>query len=253
MKRWIALSGMLLAGAVVLSGCGNAIPEMDEETKAMVISYAADMVQKYDSNQEVRLQTLTVTEEEDVQEEESQISDKEEAEETAGSQEAPAQQETDPGQGAGQQTEVTDNTLENTQVTLDSFLQLDAFHFSYEGYEICDSYPTSGTEAYFSLSATAGNKLLVLKFKAENQRQTEETLDMIQTGIRCKVQTGGETKNALVTMLLNDFANYQDTVAPGESVELVVVCEISEEKTAVEEPLALVLKNAEETAAISLE
>lgn len=257
MKKMIPYSGLLLAGAILFSGCGNAIPEMDEEARSMVVSYAADIVQKYDSNHPAKLQTLTLTSEEAEPElEEASLEDavneSEKPEETSENQTPDTERGTDSQDGAEQQIEVTDNTLENSEVTLDSFLQFNAFNFLYEGYEVDDSYPTSGTEAYFAMSATAGNKLLVLKFMANNQSQAEETLDMLQTGIRFKVQVNGESKNALVTMLLNDFANYQGVIAAGESVELVVVSEIPEEEAGRIESLALILKNVDETATILL-
>ena len=61
----------------------------------------------------------------------------------------------------------------------------------------------------------------------------------------------GEEKNALTTLLLNDLAYYQGTLAPGENVELVLICEIPAEQAEVITSLALTMKN-DETATISL-
>ncbi len=251
MKKIIYYSGLLIAGAVLLSGCNNQIPEMTEEEKAMVVNYAADIVQRYDSNHPAKLQTLTPEPEVSMPEEPSdEISLPDETKEEQipdGSQEPEASEAQD------MENEVIDNTDESTEVTMDDFLQLEKFHFSYEGYEITEEYPDFETESYFAMNATTpDHTLLVLKFSASNQSQTEETLDMIQKKVRFKMEINGEVKNALTTMLLNDFANYKDVIAAGDTVELVVICEIPKEQEGNIESLGLIVKNEDETATISL-
>lgn len=251
MKKIIYYSGLLIAGAVLLSGCNNQIPEMTEEEKAMVVNYAADIVQRYDSNHPAKLQTLTPEPEVSMPEEPSdEISLPDETKEEQipdGSQEPEASEAQD------MENEVIDNTDESTEVTMDDFLQLEKFHFSYEGYEITEEYPDFETESYFAMNATTpDHTLLVLKFSASNQSQTEETLDMIQKKVRFKMEINGEVKNALTTMLLNDFANYKDVIAAGDTVELVVICEIPKEQEDNIESLGLIVKNEDETATISL-
>lgn len=240
MKKIVYFSSLMML-TVLLSGCGNAITEMNEEERSMVVNYAADIVQKYDSNHPVKLQTITPVPEEEIVELQPSSED--------------IQEESVPSDTDAAEAEVIDNTMGDiapAEVTLDSFLQLDAFSFSYEGYETDDAYPQAGTESYFAMNATEGNKLLVLKFTVTNNSVTEETLDMIQTGIRFKIQVNGETKNALTTMLLNDFANYQGTLGPGISEELLVICEIQAEQANNITSLNLIVKNADETATILL-
>ncbi len=251
MKKIIYYSGLLIAGAVLLSGCNNQIPEMTEEEKAMVVNYAADIVQRYDSNHPAKLQTLTPEPEASMPEEPSDETSL--PDETKEEQIPDGSQEPEASEVPGKENEVIDNTDESTEVTLDDFLQLEKFHFSYEGYEITEEYPDFETESYFAMSATTpDHTLLVLKFSANNQSQTEETLDMIQKKVRFKMEINGEVKNALTTMLLNDFANYQDVIAAGDTVELVVICEIPKEQEGNIESLGLIVKNEDETATISL-
>lgn len=246
MKKQIRCVGVILVCALLLSGCGNEIPDMSEEEKSMVVNYAADIVQKYDKNHPVKLQTITI------QEEEMETAAAEEAD-TAKT-DIPEMDTTEPDTENSDVQETAEEIAAEVspEMTLDNFFQTEAFHFSYEDYEIDDSYPQSGTEAYFAMNATAGNKLLVLKFQVENQTQTDAELDVLHMGIRFRVQVNGETKNALTTMLLNDFANYQDVIAAGESRELVVVCEIPQEQETSVETISLVLRNADGTETISL-
>ena len=250
MKRKIcSCSCMLLAGMLLFTGCGNAIPEMNDEERNMVVNYAADIVQKYDSNHPTKLQMMTPSPEVSVQEEESTEKD------TEG--EMAEEKENDPEEkmdlsDSAEKVEVIDNTTKNTETTLDEAIMYDGFHFSYEDYETDKAYPSTGTESYFTMNAMEGNELLVLKFLASNQSGSEKTLDMIGTGIRFKIQVNGETKNALTTMLLNDFANYKDVLAADDSIELVVICEIPQEQARDISSLALIVKNEDKTATISL-
>lgn len=245
MKKMMYYSGLLIAGAVLLSGCNNQIPEMTEEEKTMVVNYAADIVQRYDSNHPAKLQMLTPEPEVPAPEE---LPDETKEEQISG-----GSQEPETSEAPDMENEVIDNAAESTEVTLDDFLQLDGFHFSYEGYEITEEYPDFETESYFAMNATTpDHTLLVLKFSANNQSQTEKTLDMIQKKVRFKMEINGEVKNALTTMLLNDFANYQDVIAAGDTVELVVICEIPKEQEGNIESLGLIVKNEGETATISL-
>ena len=70
--------------------------------------------------------------------------------------------------------------------------------------------------------------------------------------MRFKVSVDGVEKNALTTMLLNDLAYYNGVLAPGESAELVLVCEVPVEQSENISSLALVLKSVDNEATISL-
>ena len=104
---------------------------------------------------------------------------------------------------------------------------------------------------FFVMNATEGNKLLVLKFQAENLSDGENSLDIAQSGTRFKIVVNGTEKNALTTMLLNDLAYYQKTLNAGESQEVVLICEIPESEEV--SSLGLVMKNEETSTEISLE
>lgn len=252
MKRKIyCCSVMLLAGLLLLVGCGNEIPELSEEERSMVVNYAADIVQKYDSNHPTKLQVITFLPDESEPETEYEENTPEgdfpeKLEDNSNS------AKEDFSESKDEKVEVIDNTAENAELTLDQAIRINGFHFEYEGCETDESYPSSGTESYFAMNATEGNELLVLKFSASNQSGAEEILDMLGSGIRFRIQVNGETKNALTTMLLNDFANYKEAIAAGESTDLVVICEISKEQTGNISSLALIVKNEGETATISL-
>lgn len=231
---------IVLLVALLTTGCGNKIPELSEQEQELVVEYAREVVLKHDRNYQSRLVDLSL-QQENVNEEEPETPSEEEDEASSDA------KETD-----GQEVSVTDNTQTEVQnVTLEEFLKLDDVKFTYNGYELDNFYPQQGEELYFIMEATQGSKLLVLKFLAENTSGTEINLDIAKTETRFKIIADGVGKNALTTMLLNDLTYYQGTIAPGENVELVLVCEIPEEQTEIS-TLELTIKSVDDSATISL-
>lgn len=247
MKRQVISSAVILLTAALATGCGNAIPSLNDQQQELVVEYAAGIVRKYDQNHESKLVELTL---------------EQEAEMTAPEEEIPENPTTDEKENADmdQQEEaleevtVIDNTQELADVSIESFLNLDSVKITYTGCETYDFYPEEGEEdeLYFVMNATEGNKLLVLKFLTENISGAETTLDIGQSETRFTLMVNGERKNALTTMLLNELAHYQGTLAPGESTELVLICEIANEQADATPTLELTLKSVDDIATISL-
>ena len=248
MKRRTISGAAVLLAITFMTGCGNAIPELNDQQQELVVEYAAGMALKYDVNRESKLVELTLEQEE---------TDPAPADETPEQEAVPDTEkagEADTNEDQQQEALPDVAVIDNTQSTsIEAFLNLDSVTFTYTGCETYDFYPDQNQEEfYFVMNATQGNKLLVLKFMAENISGTEAVLDMNQSETRYKLMVNGERKNALTTMLLNDLAYYQGTIAPGESVELVLVCEVSSEQAEMTPTLELTMKNVENTATISL-
>lgn len=245
---------LLLVGSL-LTGCGNAIPELTEEQQELVVEYAAGTLLKYDKNHENRL--LEVSELEAIEAKTAEM-------QKASMQTSDVQEEADPAEVDKQEimdetaseATVIDNTQpeENVYVSIEDFLQLEQLTFRYVGFEVVEEYPNQeqGEGLFFVMNATEGKKLLVVKFQADNTSGSNVELNMNQIGARFKIAVDGEEKNALTTMLLNDMAYYQGTIAAGESKELVLVCEVPTEKAQGIATLELVMKNVEKTATILL-
>lgn len=242
MKKHVCLGGVLLTISVLLTGCSNAIPEMDEETQALVVEYAAGIVQKYDKNHVSKLMELK----------EPENQEEERAEEKAALKEAPENTASQPDTD----TEITDQTQEEETPavdTLDGLLQMDNISFSYTGYETTPFYPTDDSEIAFVMNATEGTELLILKFTAQNLTGSEITLNMNDMDVSYKISVNGSTTNALFTMLLNDLSKYQGLLAAGESKELVLVCEIAKEEISSITSISVQARKEDISAVISLE
>lgn len=251
MKRTQISSIIISLCAFVFVGCGNSIPEMDEETYEMVVECAAAAVRN--NNEYYPSKLLDYQEVKDVAEE----AVKAEADvilETENTIEAEVKEESslipDSDVKIIDKTEAVEKNEAPT--SLDEVLELNDLTISYEGYEVKDFYPDGGEEFYFVMNATEGTRLLVAKFKLENLTQADVMADLIGKRVRYKIEVNGETKNALTTMLLNDLSNYQGNIAAGTAEELVLVCEVPIEQAEAIETLSLIVKSADETATISL-
>ena len=241
--------GTALIAVGLLTGCGeNVIPELTEEQQDLVVEYAASTLLKYDKNHERRLITIEEVEAEE-QKQEAMKAAVQAMKLSKENSEVEQEEKTD---ADAEVEEVIDNAPPEAPATLEEALQLEQISCAYTGYEIVDDYPEQGENLYFVMSATEGNKLVVLKFNVSNLSDAEATLDMNRTGVRFKIAVNGEEKNALTTMLLNDLAYYQGTIAAGESTELVLVCEIPEENAQEIATLELIVKSVDNIATISL-
>ena len=241
-KGWIIGLPLIMTG-IWLTGCGNAIPEMTMEQQELVVEFAASELLKYDVNYQSK---LTAPEPEQQPEEEQGEQPKEPL----------IEEETLPEEIiADTDVTIVDNTgtVEAQNISIADFLDLTGVEISYAGYETVDTYPEGeAKEAYFFMSATEGNKLLVLRFSALNVSGEELSIDLSKSQTRYKIILNGTEKNALTTMLLNDMAYYQGTLAANESIELVLLCEIQDDQTEFIDTLQLKMKSVDDSAAISL-
>lgn len=241
-KGWI-IGLPLIMTEIWLTGCGNAIPEMTMEQQELVVEFAASELLKYDVNYQSK---LTALEPEQQHEEEQGEQPKEPL----------IEEETLPEEIiADTDVTIVDNTgtVEAQNISIADFLDLTGVEISYAGYETVDTYPEGeANEAYFFMSATEGNKLLVLRFSALNVSGEELSIDLAKSQTRYKIILNGTEKNALTTMLLNDMAYYQGTLAANESIELVLLCEIQDDQTEFIDTLQLKMKSVDDSATISL-
>lgn len=240
MRKKIISIMMVICTAALASGCGNKIPEMTEEQQELIVEYAAGTVLKYDKNYESRLVEITL-------------------EETVEEEKAPDENASAPEEEINQteadEVPVIDNTeAVNTVASIEEFLQFDFVKINYTGYEVCDVYPDNeeADELYFFMNATEGNKLIILKFLMENISGEDREINIAQSNVRFKIAVNGVEKNALTTMLLNDLAYYYGQLAAGESVELVLVCEVPDEQAGEISSLELNMQSADSEAVISI-
>ena len=257
------IGSILIITALVgcLTGCGNVIADLSEEQSEQISEYAAAVLLSYDEEYHSRL----LDEEEMVKAEEEEALAKARAEAAAKIAEAYTQEETktDSQNDADDESGSTDASAQPEEpVELAQFLGLTGFEVQYAGASIEDSYPTAvsaedgqaAESVFFSMKASAGNKLLVLKFNVQNVSGQDQVLDLLSKRIYFYVESDQfGKKGTMVTMLEDDLSAYNGNVTAGSSVESVLIAEISEEEAANIGNLVLDVKYNEDTASIKLQ
>ena len=240
----IVCGALLCTMMLSMTACGNKIPDLTEEESQRVGEYAAVTLLKYDANNRSRLvdpeMVIAKLEKEAAREAAKAAQEEEKAEET----------------GNTGTTEVTMPTAqEDITASMEDFFGLPAgVGFTYEEYMVADSYPEDGaTDEYFALDASAGKKLLVLRFRLTNGTEQEEKIDLLNTNSRYIITVNDSIRaNALTTMLPNDMSTYAETLEPGQDQELVLLLEVNEDVAGAVQTIALRLKNASSEYTIQL-
>ncbi|MCM1268341.1 MAG: hypothetical protein NC302_10590 [Bacteroidales bacterium] len=219
MKKISVLLGGV-AAALVMTGCG-AMPELTQEENELISEYAVGVLLKYDKAHGRRLVDTTGYE---VPEEEPEP---EEPVEEPIEEEEPEPEETEP-------VEVVDVSEDEEQAepsvsSVEQYYGIPNIMITYQGCEITDSYPQTqeGETLFFSMDATQGQQLLVLKFNAQNLSGEDQALNMLGYGASFRVSVNGEpSKGALATMLVNDMQTYNSVIPAGTAVDLVSIVEV---------------------------
>ncbi|MDE6847255.1 MAG: hypothetical protein K2J99_16030 [Lachnospiraceae bacterium] len=208
-----------IAAAVLMTGCGAAIPDLTQEETNLISEYAVGVLLKHDKHHCSRLVDTT----------EYETAKAEELEEIPEELEEQPEQE----EASINDTETIDVSQDEEETavpsTIEEYYGIQDFTFQYTGYEIDQNYPPDASEdnVFFAMDATEGTQLLVLKFIATNNSASDQTLNMLEHGARFRVSVNGESsQGALATMLLNDMQTYDDVVPAGSGVELVSIVEI---------------------------
>ena len=204
---------LAVAASLCMTACGASIPELTEEQNALVVEYAAGLLLKYDANYENRL-----VEEAEPEEEPPAVTEEPPAEEPQPAEE----QETEA-------PEVVDISEEPEAVVYHSI------------------------EEFYGIDASEGCKLVVMHFDVTNVSGQDKALDMLSLNTKFKISFNGESpRYALTTMLTNDLASYNGSIAAGAKEELVLIAELQEDKAQSIQTISLIMRNAADEATLPL-
>ncbi len=240
-KAYTVLCGIM--AAALLAGCGAAMPDLTQEETDLISEYAVGVLLKYDKKHSGRLVDTSAY---DAAVEETQ-------EEPA---EAP-EEETEQEEPAGD-TEVIDVSQDEAAAapasTIEEYYGIPDFTFQYLGYDLTQNYPPAADDEtlFFAMDATDGMQLMVLHFMATNVTSEDQTLNMLEYGVRLRVSVNGENgQNALSTMLLDDIQTYNDVVPAGTGTELVCIVEVPQSVSV--GTIDLIMRGGDENSVVSLQ
>lgn len=203
----------LLAGTVLLSGCGAmAMPSLTEEQEEQVVQYAADAVMRHVDTYNTRLADLSLYDDKGENPEESK--------EPASTMDPTVD------------TPVIDKSEEQASYNFAQVLFPEGFSMEYLGDEVLDSYPqTSDADVAVVIDASQGKKLLVMSFAVTNNGADSSSVDIGAQKPYCVIKINNTDKYfALVTFLDDDLVTYRGNIEAGEEKHLVMIAEIPEEK-----------------------
>ena len=244
------LSLVLVAAAVTLGGCGIvSVPELTEEQTALVTEYAAGLILKYDT---LKPEDSLLDEEElNEQAAAEALKRQKEREAKAAAEDylakkANASKEKDPDKNADKKDDSSGKKDDAEQAVGDlaQFYGMNDFSIAYEGYELTDSYPTSGDDMLMAMDATDGKTLCVLKFSVTNNSSADTVFDMFYRNPNFYLSIdGGEKVHQQYTLLLDDMAASNDTFAAGQTQQRVLIFEIPQDASV--GTMSLQAKNSE--------
>ena len=223
MRKEICVFSLAMAVMFGMTACGNAIPDMTESDMQAVGEYAAITLMKYDVNHRSRLVDLELVAQADaLRREQAEAEALRQEQEAAAAQEEAGMRPTEDTPVIG----VDGLPEENNPISMEEVLNLpEGVTITYREMLVCDSYPEADGN-FFSMSASDGNRFIVLKFDLYNGSGQDQYIDILSQGAVFNITVNGNfARRALTTMLADDITSYKDTVAAGSSVELVAVME----------------------------
>ncbi len=214
----------LVSACFFLSGCAQEFPNLTDEQVDRAGQYSAILLMKYDSENRRRLMS-----EEEIEKESARRASWEEA--AKNGREMSGREETEPVNTLNEAEEKEEKEEKKQQAygrLEDYFSFPEGLDIRYKDYQVGKSYPEDDSE-FFSLSASEGKDLLILKFALYNGREGLEHVDLINQNSFYKVTVNHSyTRAQLPTLLENDLVNFQGSLLPGEERELVLLFEIDE-------------------------
>lgn len=144
-------------------------------------------------------------------------------------------------------TTETDNTVDGMRQEISKGIFL-----TYSGYSVNSSY--ADESEVFSITATSGNKLLILNFKLINTSGMDVAVDMVKANPHFQIILNGTNVGYTnVTMLQNDLSSFTGTIPAGAKVNMVLVKQMKADKVKTVESLGLIGDLKGETTTFNLE
>ncbi len=249
----------LLCSIVILSlfavGCTKTIELTDEESK-LVAEYAAELLLKYDRNNDSKYYNdeysdrdpyatteFPTTEAPVTEEPTTEAPVVEEPTTEASTQTAVDGEGTESSGGDLEQEGVVNSNVNSTEdvsgivadadknYDLATFIEENNVSIKYDYYMVLDEYPSYDRDGVFiTIEAPQGYKLLVLKFKIENKTNEDQYIDLYSKDIEYKIIVDdSKSAKSMLTILMDDLYTYEGTIAGSMYNEAVLLFQISDD------------------------
>lgn len=191
-----------------LTGCGTELYELTEEEELLIIHGAAYYVAKHNIQQKDGVNGYPLPDSFDESEEED----------------APESETPDGGNGSGGEAEAPKPSQE--LITLAELIgHEDDLKITYEGSYVSKSYKEGSV--YF-VEAEAGKTFYVMKIKLTNITKEKVSVNNVSKSPKVKLVSDAGKVNSETTFLNSDFSTYLGDIGVGESVDTILLFEVSE-------------------------
>ena len=240
-KRKSLLNIVLLAGALILTGCGEEPYELQDNERAVIVNYAAHIVAKYNVRQPEGYRYVYLPAEQEAGGEEEQPQDIQ-TEETN-----EQEQQTDDRTQEDMPADNADAATEEVKpaVTLSEALGLKGVQAVYTGAELTDHYGT--------VVPNTGKKLMILHVTLQNQTGKARKCDMLSLlpVFQAKVNGMQEVTSEL-TILPENLSTWEEKIPAGGSADTLILFQVDEEEVASVEQLELKVTAGEMSSRVEL-
>ena len=202
-KRFLCIGVAMMM--LLLTGCGTQLYELTAEEEELIVHSAAYFVAKHNIQQKDGVNGVPLPD-----------SFEEETESETGTED-----EEDVSGGTDESTKPVDEGMALAEL----IGHKDTLSISYEGSYVANSYKEGNA---YIVDAEAGKTFYVLKFKLTNTTDQEVEVNNATKSPIVKLVSDAVTVKSEVTFLTTDFSTYQGTIKAGESVETILLFEVSE-------------------------
>lgn len=238
-KKKSLLGAVFLAGALVLTGCGEEPYELQDNEREMIVNYAAHIIAKYNVRQPegyryVFRQPDDEPDSEEEQPEETQV-------EEAGS----GQQPDDGQESATSAADAAGGEEEQPSVTLSEALGLKNIQAVYTGAELTDRYD--------SVIPDAGKRLMIFHVTLQNRTEKTRKCDILSLlpVFRAKVN-GTQEVTAELTILPENLSTWEEKIPAGGSADTIILFQVNEDEISSINQLELKVTVGEKTSRVVL-
>ena len=202
-KRFLCIGVAMML--LLLTGCGTQLYELTAEEEELIVHSAAYFVAKHNIQQKDGVNGVPLP---DSFEEETES-------------EAETESEGDASGETGESSKPADEGV----VLAELIGHKDTLKVSYEGSYVSNSYKEGNA---YIVDAEKGKTFYVMKFKLTNTTGQDVEVNNATKSPVVKLVSDAVTVKSEVTFLTSDFSTYQGTIKAGESVETILLFEVSE-------------------------
>ncbi len=216
-KNSLVITGLIVA-MCMLTGCIS-FPTIGKEDGDRIANYATALLLKYDANYKTRLvDTAAIEKERAIQ---AAIDAEKAAAEKA------KQEEEATAAAALQENNMEGTATESFDVNLAEVLDVSNVAIEYSYFEVCDAYPAVEENTIIGqVLPTPGSHLLLVHFTVTNTTTQKQDVKLINPEVVYRISVNeASANNVLTTIEPGDFTCFQDTLEPGQMVDLVLIVE----------------------------